>query len=220
MVSTRNTSRSLANPSRMQDQPSGVDSRPPGGALEIVQANTDELEALRLTNQCLIEELEQLTRQMQRPRESRQAQEGHNTTPQEQQPHLGPPREVEAESSRARRHGPHLAPREERNEAIPGGDLGNDEPTPSQHGMGEQSWEQRFKGIVQELSHMKEVVKGQALDSIDTLVQQTESPFTAEVLHFPLPAKFRMPQIEAFDGAKDPVDHLNTYKNQMELHGY
>ena len=29
-----------------------------------------------------------------------------------------------------------------------------------------------------------------------------------------------MPQVEAFDGIKDPVDHLNTYKNQMELHGY
>ena len=67
---------------------------------------------------------------------------------------------------------------------------------------------------------MKEVVKGRAPDSMDTLVQQTESPFTAEVLHFPLPAKFRMPQIEAFDGTKDPVDHLNTYKNHMELHGY
>ena len=51
-------------------------------------------------------------------------------------------------------------------------------------------------------------------------MQQTESPFTAEVLHFPLPAKFRMPQIETFDGVRDPVDHLNTYKNQMELHGY
>ena len=51
-------------------------------------------------------------------------------------------------------------------------------------------------------------------------MQQTESPFNTEVLHFPLPAKFRMPLIEAFDGAKDPVDHLNTYKNQMELHGY
>ena len=67
---------------------------------------------------------------------------------------------------------------------------------------------------------MKEVVKGRASDSMDTLVEQTESPFTADVLRFPLPAKFRMPQIEAFDGAKDPVDHLNTYKNQMELHGY
>ena len=67
---------------------------------------------------------------------------------------------------------------------------------------------------------MKEVVKGRAPDSMDTLVQQTKSPFTVEVLHFPLPAKFRMLQIEAFDGTKDLVDHLNTYKNQMELHGY
>ena len=67
---------------------------------------------------------------------------------------------------------------------------------------------------------MKEVISGRAPDSMDALVQQTESQFIAEVLHFPLPAKFRMPQIEAFDGAKDPVDHLNTYKNQMELHSY
>ena len=67
---------------------------------------------------------------------------------------------------------------------------------------------------------MKEVVKGQAPVSMDALVQQTESPFTVGVLHFPLLAKFRMPQIETFDGTKDPIDHLNTYKNQMELHRY
>ena len=217
MVSTRNTSRSHANPPRMQDQQGNVDSRPPTGMLETIHDNTSEMEALRLTNQRLIRELEQLTRQMQCSREVRQAQEGHNTTPQEEQPHLGPPREVEteAEFSRAKGHEPHLTPREERNEAILGG-----EPTPPQQGMGERSWEQRFKGIQQELSHMKEVVKCQDPNSMDTLVQQTESPFTVEVLHFPLPGKFRMPQIEAFDGTKDPVDYLNTYKNQMELHGY
>ena len=67
---------------------------------------------------------------------------------------------------------------------------------------------------------MKEVVRGRAPDTMDTLVQQTESPFTAEVLHFPLLAKFRMAQVEAFDGVRDPIDNLNTYKNQMELHGY
>ena len=67
---------------------------------------------------------------------------------------------------------------------------------------------------------MKEAVKGRTPDTMDTLVQQTESPFAPEVLNYPLPAKFRMPQIEAFDGIKDAVDHLNTYKNQMELHGY
>ena len=67
---------------------------------------------------------------------------------------------------------------------------------------------------------MKEAVKVRAPVSMDALVQQTESPFTAEVLHFPLLTKFRMLKIEAFDGLKDPIDHLNTYKNQMELHGY
>ena len=159
---------------------------------------------------------------MQRSWEARQTQEGHNTTPQEGQPHLGPPRDAETkvESSQARGHRPHLTPREERNKATLGGNIGNDELTPSQQGMGERSWEKRLKGLQQELSHVKEVVKGRAPDSMDTLVLQTESPFTAEVLQFPLPVKYRMPQIEAFDGAKDPVDHLNTYKNQMELHGY
>ena len=67
---------------------------------------------------------------------------------------------------------------------------------------------------------MKEAIKGRALVSMDALVQQIESSFTAGVLHFPLPTKFKMPQIKTFDGTKDPIDHLNTYKNHMELHGY
>ena len=101
-----------------------------------------------------------------------------------------------------------------------GGRIGNEELHHPQQGAEEQSWEQRFKSFQQELNRVKEVVKGRTPDTMDTLVQQTESPFTAEVLHYPHPAKFRMPQVEAFDGAKDPIDHLNTYKNQMELHGY
>ena len=159
---------------------------------------------------------------MQRPREARQTQEGHNIPSHERQHNLGTPRgaETEAESSRARGHGPHLAPGEEGNEATPGGHIGNEELRHPQQGTGEQSWERRFKSLQQELSRVKEVVRGHALDTMDTLVQQTESPFIAEVLHFPLPAKFRMPQVEAFDDVRDPVDHLNTYKNQMELHGY
>ena len=221
MVSTRNTRRSNTNPPRMQDLPGDAVSRPPG-ALETMQANTEEVEALRLTNQRLIGELEQLTRQMKRPREARQTQEGRNIARHEGQPHPSTPRgaETEAESSRARGHGLPQTPGEEGNEAAPGRHIEDDELNPHQQGKGERLWEQRFKGLQQELSRVKEVVRGQAPDSMDTLVQQTESPFTAEVLHFPLPAKFRMLQIEAFDGAKDPVNHLNTYKNQMELHGY
>ena len=132
----------------MQDQPGDVDSRPPG-VLETVQAKTDEVEALRLTNQRMIGELEKLTRQMQRLREARQTQEGHNVTPQEGQPHLGTPRgaETEAEFSRDRGHKPHLTPGEEGNEATLGRHVGNDELNPPQQGMGERSWEQRFKGL-------------------------------------------------------------------------
>ena len=67
---------------------------------------------------------------------------------------------------------------------------------------------------------MKESIKRKTPVIMEALVQQIKSLYTAQVLHFPLPFKFRMPQMEAFDGTKDPMDHLNTYKNQMELHGY
>ena len=142
MVSTWNTSRSNANPPRMHDQPGNVDSRP-HGALGTMQANTDEVEALRLTIQRLTGELEQLTKQMQRPQEVLQTQEGHNITPHEGQPHLGTPRgaKTEAESSRARGHGPHLTHGEEGNEATLRRHAGNEELNPPQQGMGERSWE-------------------------------------------------------------------------------
>ena len=175
MVSTRNTSRSNADPPRMQDQPGNADSRPPG-TLEAMQANTDEVEALCLTNQRLMEELEKLTRQMQHPREARKTQEGRSILSCEGQHNLDIPRgvEIEAESSRARGHGPHLAPRGEGNEVTPGGHVGNEELHHPQQGAGEQSWEQRFKILQQELCRMKEVVRGRAPDTMDTLVQQTE----------------------------------------------
>ena len=145
MVSTRNISRSNANPLRMQDQPSNADNRPPG-TLETMQANTDEVEALRLTNQHLTEKLEQLTRQIRRPREARQTQEGHDIPPHEGQHNVDIPQraETEAESSRARGHGPHLAPGEEGNETALGEHVGNGELRHPQH---EHSWEQRFKNL-------------------------------------------------------------------------
>ena len=126
MVSTRNTSRSNANLPRIQDPPGDADNRPLD-TLEAMQANTNEVEALCLTNQRLIGELEQLTRQMQRPREARQTQEGHNIPPREGQHNLDIPRGVEtkAKSSRARGHGSQSAPREEGNGVTLGGRVEN-----------------------------------------------------------------------------------------------
>ena len=86
---------------------------------------------------------------MQIPREARQAQEGHNFPPHEGQHNLDIPRgaKIEADSSRAKGHGPQLAPGEEGNEATLGGHAGNEELRHSQQGAGEKSWEQRFKSL-------------------------------------------------------------------------
>ena len=81
--------------------------------------------------------------QIQRSRETGQAQEGHNLPPHEGQHNLDIPRgaETEAESSRARGHGPQLAPREEDNEATLRAHAGNEKLRHPQQGAGEQSWE-------------------------------------------------------------------------------
>ena len=115
--------------------------------------------------------------------------------PREERLHRDDPRDAdgEGETSRAKEQDPYKPLEEDRDEGIPGRNNRGNGPTLHQQEIGERSWEQRFRDIQQELSHMKETVKGRAPVSMDALVQQTESPFTDGVLYFPLPAKFRMP---------------------------
>ena len=156
MVSTRNTSRSHVNPPRMQDQQGDVDSRSPAGTPEDIQANTDEMEAFHLTNQRLLRELKQLTRQLQRPQEARQAQEGLNPLTQGEQEQLDPPRgaDGEGETIQTRKRDPYKPPGENCNEVRHGRDNRSNGPIPilDQQEKGERSWEQRFRGIQQELT--------------------------------------------------------------------
>ena len=80
--------------------------------------------------------------------------------------------------------------------------------------------------IVTEMQAMKEqmeimmnALKGRVSSDLDDLVNRTASPFTATVNSYPLPSKFRMPQIDSYDGVKDPLDHLETFKTLMHLQG-
>ena len=52
---------------------------------------------------------------------------------------------------------------------------------------------------------------------MDRLVRATDSPFTTAVLECPVLSKFQLPQLESFDGLKDPQDHLNTFKTTLGL---
>ncbi|KAI8524929.1 hypothetical protein RHMOL_Rhmol13G0187800 [Rhododendron molle] len=60
-------------------------------------------------------------------------------------------------------------------------------------------------------------VKAQTPATVEELVQNMDSPFTSEVMGRPLPKKFKMPQLETFNGSTDLLDRLETYKSLMHL---
>ena len=47
----------------------------------------------------------------------------------------------------------------------------------------------------------------------------TDPPFSARVMNEPIPMRFKMPQTKLYDGTSDPLDHLESFKALMLLHG-
>ncbi|XP_065618685.1 uncharacterized protein LOC136062902 [Quercus suber] len=68
-----------------------------------------------------------------------------------------------------------------------------------------------------EMDELRNAIKEKIERSVDRMVRATNSPFTTAVLDCPVPSKFRLPQLEPFDGLKDPQDHLNTFKTTLGL---
>ena len=71
-----------------------------------------------------------------------------------------------------------------------------------------------MQAMKEQMEVMMNVLKGRVLSDLNDLVNRTDSPFTATVNSYPLPSKFRMLQIDSYDGVKDPLDHLETFKTQ------
>ena len=69
------------------------------------------------------------------------------------------------------------------------------------------------------MDFMMNALRGWVSNDLNELVHQIDSPFIAPVTLFPLPPKFHMPQIETYDGSKDPLDHLESFKTLIHLQG-
>ncbi|GFZ06814.1 hypothetical protein Acr_18g0009840 [Actinidia rufa] len=55
---------------------------------------------------------------------------------------------------------------------------------------------------------------------VDTLIRQTEPPFTKRVLRARISSKFKLPaQLGIYEGKTDPMDHLDSYKSLISLQG-
>ncbi|GFS41682.1 hypothetical protein Acr_00g0075770 [Actinidia rufa] len=56
--------------------------------------------------------------------------------------------------------------------------------------------------------------------TVDTLIKQTEPPFTERILRARISSKFKLPaQLGIYEGKIDPMDHLDSYKSLMSLQG-
>ncbi|GFY95691.1 hypothetical protein Acr_10g0010760 [Actinidia rufa] len=57
--------------------------------------------------------------------------------------------------------------------------------------------------------------------TVDSLIKQTEPPFTDRKMRVKVSSKFKLPsQLGVYEGKTDPMDHLDSYKNLMSLQGY
>ena len=77
--------------------------------------------------------------------------------------------------------------------------------------------ENELHNIRKEMDKLKNAMKDKGGKNLDGMIRRTDSPFTTEVLNRPLPPKFRLPQLESYDGSKDPLDHIESFKTLMLL---
>ena len=74
-----------------------------------------------------------------------------------------------------------------------------------------------MKSLRRELDEVKNAMKGKTAMNLDGMLKQIDSPFTTSVLECPLPPKFRLLQLEFYDGTKDPLDHIGAFKTILNL---
>ena len=77
--------------------------------------------------------------------------------------------------------------------------------------------ENELRNMRKEMNELRSVLKDKGRKNLDGMIRRTDSPFTTEVLNHPLPPKFCLPQLESYDGSKDPLDHIESFKTLMLL---
>ena len=67
------------------------------------------------------------------------------------------------------------------------------------------------------MDELKNAMEGKTTKNLDGMVRRTDSPFPLKVPKCLLLSKFQLPQLESYDGLKDPLDHTTTFKMTLSL---
>jgi len=71
--------------------------------------------------------------------------------------------------------------------------------------------------MTRDMDELRSVIREKTVQSLDRMVRRIDLPFTIAVLECLVPSKFRLTQLKSFNGLKDPLDHLNTFKTTLGL---
>ena len=77
--------------------------------------------------------------------------------------------------------------------------------------------ENELHSMKREMDELRSTVKDKTIENLYKMIRRTNSPFTIEVLNRPLPPKFQLPQLKSYDGSKDPLDHIKSFKTLIHL---
>ena len=77
--------------------------------------------------------------------------------------------------------------------------------------------ENELRNMRKEMDELRSAMKDKGGENLDRMIRRTDSPFTTEMLNRPFLPKFRLPQLELYDGSKDPLDHIESFKTLMLL---
>ena len=77
--------------------------------------------------------------------------------------------------------------------------------------------ENELHDMRKEMDELKSAMKDKGEENLDGMIRRTDSPFTIEVLNCSFPPKLCLPQLESYDGSKDPLDHIESFMTFMLL---
>ena len=67
------------------------------------------------------------------------------------------------------------------------------------------------------INELKALLKKLAARNTEVAQSTPTLSFSTKIQQAPLPAKFRMPTMVAYEGKTDPLDHLDAFNDQMDL---
>ena len=77
--------------------------------------------------------------------------------------------------------------------------------------------ENELYNMRKEMDELKNAIKDKGGENLDRMIRRTGSTFTTEVLNRPLLPKFCLPQLGSYNGSKDPLDHIESFKTLILL---